>query len=57
MNPSEKARADMEREYIKLGRVLQSTLQPGMVQKAALDFLATADHFANTKRETVRGVA
>lgn len=51
----DQAHADMDAKYIWLGKVLQSTLSPGIVQMAARDFQAAADHFADVKRETVRG--
>ena len=38
-------------------RVLASTVAPGVLQKAAHDLAAATDHYADCKRESVRGVA
>lgn len=51
------AAQELLRAHETFVRVLASTVQPGVLQKAAHDLAAAADNWADCKRETVRKAA
>lgn len=51
----DQAAQELYQAHEKFIRVLASTVQPGVLQKAAHDLAAATDQWADTKRENSRG--
>lgn len=55
MTPLDQAQSALDRACEHFDRVRVSTTPPGVLQQAVRDLMAAVDHFADLRRETVRG--
>lgn len=55
--PLEQAKATLDEAVDQFNRVANSTTPPGKLQQAVNDLMYAVNHYADLKRETVRGAA